>query len=1191
MESHYELSVPLHTQPPAMAEAFRPLVVGAPRSGFALLTSVVIHLMPFTSGRWTVGEEVFNAVLEGADQVIAEAIVREFAARGVTRDLVYNPNFRKLTGGPKWLREDDSDAACFRKYIGVRGMGDFTLVTSHPRQVLDADEVVHSHTNPELWLSHPGYAAYTKFASVRNPIGILNSSVFSLNALASEYIQKFIPAGADNDEMRQRLALYKLTDLAFVRGLVQFLVGYLADFVKHWRRYHILRWEDLIFTPIPTIMRLARDAGIAIREEQARRVWSILDHVNLTGHHRHNYRAGKGIVGNWREWLVNEHLEIFQEMGLEPFMVELGYGPMPRLHEADYTPFQRKVRDFVRRGEISRETDDEDLFTFAFNKSNISSEAFPFRRYPWRRWTRIERSIFSSEELEKAIWDVAENCTADVNAMLEDVVAVRDAGADEIRCLLQTLERRHPRLYAAAPARMHAATAKAEDVLDRARSADPAASGRSVAVKFHPEPRLVDTISGYNIVAHGDRYYGIPQSLGEYRVDNTTADHPSVICSNELAEVTANIVGRTGTTETLPPVRQNSTPELTFIDAMPEAMAAICRQYVDAGCRRILLTPFNDFARRVYYSVRADVAAAGGRLLITERDTGPDCPADVRPALLSDAELVLVCETAEPELSDVLLEFLDCNARVVAVKTSRFWAEQPLFLISIPKSGTHLLYRLAEAMGYRPAVHLQDDPAPGHWYCVEYTNSHTSARDFFVDTVRRAPYGNRHHPFMRSPAIFIYRNPLDIVASEAQYYHREGKTAFAGYLAALNDEQRLLRLIQDPWLLGSVRDRVAAFLPWLELPNVIPVSFEELVGPRGAGDANEQRDVIWSIQLKLHLPGVPETYAAEVFDSRSPTFDTGRIGRFREVFSPEAYRLFRALPQDFMEQYGYEGWAERDNFGIPRRAGELRRRRLQLSSARADDPIAVQYSYFGYNIVRHRDIYVGLRESDQSDLRTADLQALQAAGTIVAGSTAAEVRRAIEALTVRSIVAHQATVEARPADATSTSDRTDGPPQLVREDYSGFNIIRFNGRFYAALREHGPIDLEGTDRDALISQGLLLQARSQTDIEQLIDVHRQRSTAVAALEQVMSALREELEAKNRAADQLHTELATLQAALENIRANAADTAADLERSATRERQLREHIASLLGALATRDVETAEMRKWIRQLQAQLVGRS
>ena len=1154
-------------------DAFRPLVVGAPRSGFALLTSVVTHLMPLTSGRWSVADEVFNALVEGVDEVIAEAIVREFSAHGITADLLYNRNFRALTGGPKWLREDDPQQACFRKYIGVRGMGDFTLVTSHPRQVLDSDEVVHSHTNPGLWLQHPGYTGYTKFASIRNPVGILNSSVFSLNALASEYIQKFVPPDCDNDLMRQRLALYKLTDLAFVRGLVEFLVGYLHDFVKHWRGYHLMRWEDLILTPVATIMRLARRAGIPVREEQAKRIWSVLDHVNLTGHHHHNYRVGKGIVGNWREWLVNEHLELFEQMGLEPFMRELGYGTMPRLRESDYTPFQCKVRDFIRRGEICRETEDTDLFTFAFNKSNIASEAFPFRRYPWRRWTQIERSIFSSEELERDIWDVAETRTGQVNAFFADFQTVRDGSVEEMRSALRTIEKRHSDIYALAPARMETALSKANRILERAAASAAHASGGTVATRFHAEPRLVDVVSSYNVVAYREKYYGIPKNLGEFRLDNQTAQHPDVIGGASLAAVNTEILVRCGERDAVRPSSSIIGPTLIFVDAIPEAISAVCRQRLDEGCRRVLLMPFNECARRVYQSIRADVAAAGGQLLVQKESTAVhDCPDDVQPATLNDADLVLVCETEEPQVSDSLLSLVDVNARVVAVKTDRFWAQQPLFLISIPKSGTHLLYRLAEAMGYRAAVQLQDDPAPGYWYCVEYTNSHTTARDFFVDTVRRSPFGNRHHPFMRSPAIFIYRNPLDILASEAQYYHRDGKAAFAGYFSGLGPEERLLRLIDDPWLLGTARDRIGAFLPWLGLPNVVPVSFEELVGPRGGGDAEQQRRVIWSIQLKLHVPGAPDTYASQVFDPQSPTFDTGQIGRSREVFTDEAYRRFRALPQDFMQQYGYDDGSTCGSGTMSSRAEEFRHRRLQLSSATADIPFAVQYGYLGFNIVRYGDSYVAVPQGEQIDVRIADLAMLQAEGRIAVAPTAEGARRGAEALAIRSHVSMSRSVgPGTLADPPKTSHGSvGGQPRLVRENYRGFNIVAFRGRFFGAARDRGDIDLCGSDIDSLVAEDKLLASDSQLQLERLID--ERFEAAARAFEVTIGKLNDQLAGKDAA-------LKRMQEQLEG----------SIEAAGLRERDLRERIAQLLAAVADSELEAVEMQAWIRNLQEQLVG--
>ena len=142
--------------------------------------------------------------------------------------------------------------------------------------------------------------------------------------------------------------------------------------------------------------------------------------------------------------------------------------------------------------------------------------------------------------------------------------------------------------------------------------------------------------------------------------------------------------------------------------------------------------------------------------------------------------------------------------------------------------------------------------------------------------------------------------------------------------------------------------------------------------------AEQQRRVIWSIQLKLHVPGAPDAFAAQVFDPQSPTFDTGQIGRFREVFTDEAYRRFRALPQDFMQQHGYDAWSTCDSGSMSSRAEEFRHRRLQLSSATADIPFAVQHGYLGFNIVRYGDSYVAVPQGEQIDLRIADLAMLQA---------------------------------------------------------------------------------------------------------------------------------------------------------------------------------------------------------------------
>ncbi len=527
-----------------IALPFKPLVVGAPRSGFALLASVLIHFVPLAPGKLDLRQRVLNALGRHLGDHVSAAIAKAFAQRGVTNDLLYNANFRYVVGGPKWLKGGDPQTACFRKYIGVRGLGDFTLVTSHPRELLDMDEVVHSHSDPGLWLSHPGYRDYVKYASVRNPIGILNSAVFSLNALSSEYIQKFVPPELDNHAMREGLALYKFTDLDFFEGLVRFLAPHLREFLRHRHGYTVMRWEDLITDPLPTIRRLATAAGIDVSESFARDLWTKLDRVNLTQAHKHNYRPGAGIVGDWKKWVVNEHLEIARRHGLEEIAAELGYEGFGRLDESRYTPFQRQVVGFIRRGEVHREFFDRDLFTFAFNKSNLVSDKFPFRRPGWRKHTQIERSIFRDEALERGIWDVAESATGELNAFLRDFL---DAPCDNPAAALRhlgALRRQHEGgLGARDPVRFAEAFRSAEQA---ARGGAPLPARivsfarralgrlRRAALPATPgateTPRVIERLRGYDIVFYKGVYYGLPQSLGPVRLDSHEARRlPGVI--------------------------------------------------------------------------------------------------------------------------------------------------------------------------------------------------------------------------------------------------------------------------------------------------------------------------------------------------------------------------------------------------------------------------------------------------------------------------------------------------------------------------------------------------------------------------------------------------------------------------------------------------------------------------------------
>lgn len=390
------------------------------------------------------------------------------------------------------------------------------------------------------------------------------------------------------------------------------------------------------------------------------------------------------------------------------------------------------------------------------------------------------------------------------------------------------------------------------------------------------------------------------------------------------------------------------TGSLDFLPREGAEFAPRCLELARDAKRGLIIHPWTERTRAL--AARVSREAPGARLCV---HPGESPAAGELPAAAWDEADAVVLDSAPARLASDLLRLVDRpHLRVLAPHTDGHFRTRPLFIISIPKSGTHLLYKLAEVMGYARGIVHEEFPVPGQWYCVEYSNSHTVARDFFVDTVRRSPYGNRHHAFSNAPAIFIYRHPLDVLVSEANYYHRDGKTAFAGYLSTLSFEQRGHRLLDDPWLLGSIRDRIAGFAPWLDFPNVIPVSFEELVGAEGGGSREDQVRLIWSLQLKLQVPGSPHAFADRVFDRESPTFFQGRIGAWRSALSDGHLARFRALNQDFMEMFGYSLEAAAD--GPPRRAAEFRKRPLTVSPPLLDKaPIALEYNYLGFNLLRY----------------------------------------------------------------------------------------------------------------------------------------------------------------------------------------------------------------------------------------------
>lgn len=492
------------------------LVVGYPRTGFTLLISVIAEISNCANSVRH-GHQGIKTFCDTAGMQISKHIEQVFHRRGISNDLLYNYNFRQMVGGPKWLKEDSNDTACFRKYIGVKGKGDFTLITSHPRQVLDYYEILHSHVSPSCWAVHPAYAEHQRFASVRHPAGTLASACFSLNALASEYIQKFVPPEKDNDLLRQKLALYKLSDLNFFEALLSPFKAYLEAFTCCSDQYVTIRWEDLIKSPTDTILKLANEMGVCLDQPQVTDIWRKIDHVNLTGAHKHNLRQGHGVVDGWKRWLTNIHLDMMRDHGLDVFTKKWGYGSIENLDEAAYTPFQKKLVSAISNHEIIREYDDEDLFGFAFNKSNLDWDRFSFKCYDWRTHTQVERSTCTDNDLVMEVWDAAETACEKINRSLGHLLVHADvAGGMNQKRLVEMMAADLEPLY-----HNHGALSTWQDTMLNSLNCDEIAQnfGSAYSVSDQPffrptEPILLQNIGTTNIVNYSGKYYALPQSFG-----------------------------------------------------------------------------------------------------------------------------------------------------------------------------------------------------------------------------------------------------------------------------------------------------------------------------------------------------------------------------------------------------------------------------------------------------------------------------------------------------------------------------------------------------------------------------------------------------------------------------------------------------------------------------------------------------
>ena len=269
--------------------------------------------------------------------------------------------------------------------------------------------------------------------------------------------------------------------------------------------------------------------------------------------------------------------------------------------------------------------------------------------------------------------------------------------------------------------------------------------------------------------------------------------------------------------------------------------------------------------------------------------------------------------------------------RIAAWRSNRdeFFARPPVLANSFPKSGTHLLVQIVEGL-------------PGRVNYGAFLSSKTSSfqfRERSADNTCRFIRGFvpgeiiRGHLFYdpqyaaelatrNTVHYFIYRDPRDVVVSEAHYLREMNRWhRLAPYFrrAATIEEAIMFSITGfDPPLHGidypSIAARFARYRGWLDCDACLPIRFEDLRSERQS-ELIRQLAEFYARRCggTLDVDACVAAMAASIAPEKSHTFRSGQKSGWQREFTAEHSRRFDEIAGELLIELGYESdhdWAK-----------------------------------------------------------------------------------------------------------------------------------------------------------------------------------------------------------------------------------------------------------------------------------------
>lgn len=243
-----------------------------------------------------------------------------------------------------------------------------------------------------------------------------------------------------------------------------------------------------------------------------------------------------------------------------------------------------------------------------------------------------------------------------------------------------------------------------------------------------------------------------------------------------------------------------------------------------------------------------------------------------------------------------------------------------VLVAAIHKSGTHLVQKLMEELGYTPTT-MEDsllDSAEGDDAQTFLNRLEPGAAYFFSGlTIRMVPRPLLHH-WRRTgqpPILFNYRDPRAVLLSQVNYLLGKSQGGFTETAYHLIYSDILKNQPDEAGALDVAIRTMGDYLrqsfessQWLLFhPHACQMSYERLVGSRGGGSDAEQLRTVTRVMNHLGIRDRdPAEVAARLYDTGRRTFFRGQADAWREVYTAEQLRAFHRRYADLLDLYGYE---------------------------------------------------------------------------------------------------------------------------------------------------------------------------------------------------------------------------------------------------------------------------------------------